>query len=51
VGPTTIKGVTIVVAYIKTGKLLEVFGPSAKGTLNFMKLYLTSAKAHHQKLG
>lgn len=47
----TISGITIVVAYIKTGKLFEVFGPSAKGTLNFMKLYLTSAKAHHQKLG
>jgi hypothetical protein len=47
----TIAGVTIVVAYIKTGKLLEVFGPSAKSTLNFVKLYLTSAKAHHQKLG
>jgi hypothetical protein len=47
----TISGITIVVAYIKTGKLFEVFGPSAKTTLNFMKLYLTSAKAHHQKLG
>jgi hypothetical protein len=47
----SVQGLIVVVAYIKTGKLLEVFGPTTKGTLAFTKLYLTSAKAHGQKLG
>ncbi len=46
----TVSGISIVLTYMKGGKLLEIFGPSSASTLNFAKLYLSSAKAHGQKL-
>ena len=46
----TVNGISIVVTFLKGGKILEIFGPTAKGTLNFSKAFLLSAKAHGQKL-
>lgn len=46
-----LSGVTVLVTYIKTGKLVETFGPNAAAGLKFIKAYLLSAKAHGQKLG
>ena len=45
-----LNGITVVVTYIKGGKLLELFAPTSKSVLAYSALYLASAKAHGQKL-